>query len=939
MTVECPACGQRFEMTGRLTSCPNCGQVVSATFQAPLPPRQGPRPLVSPEELERLERPAPYRPPEPAVPAPNWLPATLIVLGVFLGIFFLIYLATMKMSSYAVKPAPPPPPPAPAPAAPADDESQSKLFSFNDQPSGTSATPPAPATTPATAPAAPVDPVMEPAPKPVRTSAPATQRPVTFAVVPAAAPADETVTDEKINAAIVKGVNYLVSCFDEKHKLKADRGGHTGGAHALATLAFMHASQAINDERLNVQHPFMVGLLEQLKKAEMGGGAETYSRSLRAQALAFHNRTEDRAVLAADTRWLINASVQGAYGYAQPTPGATQPSQTQWDNSNSQYGVLGVWAAADAGLAIPGSYWTGVQSHWERTQLDSGGWAYSGIDRKGEGTLSMTSAGVNMLFVANEQLSAMRPDVQVARPPFSPSLQAGLDWLAKGDNAVAIPGSGYPYYTLYGMERAGLASGFKMFGPHDWFRVLAADTLKKQTEVGSWGDEVDTSFALLFLARGRHPLLMNKLHFVGAWANRPRDVAKLAKHTSRQIERALNWQVVSLKSHWGDWMDCPILYLASHEPPIFDESDFAKLKAFVMAGGLLFTHADGGTREFNQFAELLAFKLFDQDLKDLPSDHFVYNALFRLPEQFPLRGVGNATRTFMIHSPTDIAKRWQAVSPAADRPVYDLGANLFVYSTGMQVPRNRLDTLHVEPLPGKPQTVVPIARLKHAGDWDPEPYAWERARRLFRRETSIGLAPIPVEIEKLSVKVAPFAHLTATAPITLTEPQLAALRDYVNAGGVLLTDACGGAPAVANSIRAALFPAPDVQPIPVKPDHPLLAGHGAGMTPLLKQQVRPYVFKVIGTKLPPMHVRGVGKGAVILSDLDLTSGLLGTHALGIVGYDPAYAQAFVRNAILWTINGRGPVTPWDDPPPTTSPIPTTDPTTDTGMTTTTTPAP
>ena len=60
--------------------------------------------------------------------------------------------------------------------------------------------------------------------------------------------------------------------------------------------------------------------------------------------------------------------------------------------------------------------------------------------------------------------------------------------------------------------------------------------------------------------------------------------------------------------------------------------------------------------------------------------------------------------------------------------------------------------------------------------------------------------------------------------------------------------------------------------------------------------------------------RDAGKGAAIVSDLDLTSGLLGTQTLGIVGYDPAYAHAFVRNVILWTLNGRGPVQAWDDPP-------------------------
>ena len=37
----------------------------------------------------------------------------------------------------------------------------------------------------------------------------------------------------------------------------------------------------------------------------------------------------------------------------------------------------------------------------------------------------------------------------------------------------------------------------------------------------------------------------------------------------------------------------------------------------------------------------------------------------------------------------------------------------------------------------------------------------------------------------------------------------------------------------------------------------------------------------------------------MFSRLDVTTGLLGTESWGIVGYDPAYAQALVKNAILW----------------------------------------
>ena len=71
----------------------------------------------------------------------------------------------------------------------------------------------------------------------------------------------------------------------------------------------------------------------------------------------------------------------------------------------------------------------------------------------------------------------------------------------------------------------------------------------------------------------RHPILMNKLRFNGYWANRPRDAANLAKYATTQLARPINWQVVPLAVDWTQWMDSPILYMASHEPPTLSDAD------------------------------------------------------------------------------------------------------------------------------------------------------------------------------------------------------------------------------------------------------------------------------------------------------------------------------------------------------------------------------
>src|SRR5690606_24710054 len=117
---------------------------------------------------------------------------------------------------------------------------------------------------------------------------------------------------------------------------------------------------------------------------------------------------------------------------------------------------------------------------------------------------------------------------------------------------------------------------------------LAARSVATQFPNGAWGYDdgrsdglIETSYQLLFLSHGRHPIFMNKLRFErgvgeklaggpvpGYWSNRPRDVANLTRYASRELERSFNWQVVDLGREWHDWLDCPVLYIASHQPPL-----------------------------------------------------------------------------------------------------------------------------------------------------------------------------------------------------------------------------------------------------------------------------------------------------------------------------------------------------------------------------------
>ena len=100
---------------------------------------------------------------------------------------------------------------------------------------------------------------------------------------------------------------------------------------------------------------------------------------------------------------------------------------------------------------------------------------------------------------------------------------------------------------------------------------------------------------------------------------------------------------------------------------------------------------------------------------------------------------------------------------------------------------------------------------------DPEPWAWQRMGKLFRHDTNAALDIRPTDIEKLSTDVAPIAALTSVAPFSLSDAQIAALKKYVDDGGVLIIDPCGGAPAAAQTRPAPTARTPRRSP-PMRPD-------------------------------------------------------------------------------------------------------------------------
>jgi len=221
------------------------------------------------------------------------------------------------------------------------------------------------------------------------------------------------------------------------------------------------------------------------------------------------------------------------------------------DNSNTQFGILAVWVARKHGVNVEASL-DAIEKRFLATQLPSGGWSYSGILRASEGSPSMTCAGLLGLATAvgrreERRMQAVlpkRPDPKpepkpgsknpddpffTAPPKVDPKKQAdpkkpvadtrdkavelalaNLGAVLRGGNVARgrnpVDGgnlSNRDLYFFWSLERVGVVYGLEKIGNVNWYEVGADTLLEKQRRDGSWGSsaEVDTAFAILFLAR------------------------------------------------------------------------------------------------------------------------------------------------------------------------------------------------------------------------------------------------------------------------------------------------------------------------------------------------------------------------------------------------------------------------------------------------------
>jgi len=613
--------------------------------------------------------------------------------------------------------------------------------------------------------------------------------------------------------------------------------------------------------------------------------------------------------------------------------------QNDWcDLSVSQISVLGVWACEQAGAEIPNSYWDRVDAAWKKYQHHNGGWSY--IPTADEVLGSMTAAGVATLNITQEYIQRDVSWSTCRGGTRNEYIERGLAWVDKNIGTMLQPAGEYGLYQMYGVERIGVASGRKYFGTVDWSAVGADYLVHHQNPDGSFGGDdqfhnprkvPDTTFAILFLVRGRAPVIMNKLaygesqagHAVAGkgqpdpWNERPRDVANLAHWAGQQQECFYTWQIVNLKVSPDDLHDAPILYISGSEALSFNDDEMTKLREFAEDGGLILGNADCFSPIFDKSFIELGQKLFSKyEFRELAPNHPIFANENYKPAKWKVKprldGLSNGVRELMVLVPeADPGRLWQVRSDVAHADMFQFGFDMFQYTGGSLFTATRPDSyiVHRDAKVQVPENrKVKVVRLAVDENPDPEPGSWRRLANVLHNQAKVDLEIDTAKLGDGKLKGARIADITGTTRFNLNAEQEKELKDFVNAGGTVIIDAAGGSTDFASSAEKALAATFGGQPgdfgVILPPDHPVYKLDGVKIE---KFDYRKFARGRINGHLNVPRIRALerdGRIQVFYSSEDISAGLVGQYTDGILGYEPETATSLMRNMVLYSAFGN-----------------------------------
>jgi len=764
---------------------------------------------------------------------------------------------------------------------------------------------------------------------------------------------------DKVNRAIDDGVKFLRNSQDKDGGWEANdlvSRAYPGGWSALAVLSLLQCGVDVKDEAVQRGLKYLRGVEP----------SKTYVVGLQTMVFCLAEPEKYRELIQRNVDWLQKAKLTNGWTY--------NISTTRPDTSNSQYALLGLHEAHRAGFKIDPKVFEEVRRYYVdtiglTTDKKAGGWRYPDSNNN---SITMTTAGLCNLLIAGMDLAQseakLRDDGSAENCGTykdNLTITQATNWLAatfpaKIDRDAmqardVIKRFSHPFYSLYGIERAGRLTGQRFMGEHDWYRVgcewlvetQVRNDAKSPKMNGSWhGDDgfdrwpvVSTSFALLFLSKGRNPVLISKLAWGDknsmGWNNKRNDMRNLVEYVSKELfelKQPLAWQVFDIR-HFAtkaglieqltpELLQAPIVYLNGHTLTLSD-NEIELLKEYVSNGGFIVAEACCGDERFDRaFRDAMDKVVPNSDLKPLKADHPIWTASgkFKIPPgKVPLEGIEKGCKTVVVYSPKPLAGYWEINDQKSEhgKMSFQVMANIVAYATGMEPPKfkgTKADFLSGKTEPKTaPRGYLEVAQLRHDGDWQPAP----RAMRVLMNEISLLDIEVsektqPISLTDKDLRKYKFFYMHGRKKFTQPDDKsIEDLRFTLKTGGTLFADAACGDKQFDDSFRELmkqLFPNEKFDPIAVIPNQ---AAHE-----LYSKEINGDVISKVKCRIEERgkpsekylevepYLEGIkikGRWVVIYSKYDIGCALEKNKSSNCIGYEYESAKKLARAVVLYSL--------------------------------------
>lgn len=748
------------------------------------------------------------------------------------------------------------------------------------------------------------------------------------------------ITPEEVDSAINRTITYLTQNQNREGGW-SDPDTYPRGVSCIVTLALLNAGQ-------DPTSPMMARALRYIAGADLD---KTYTVSLQTMALCAADPNKYAAKIRSNVEKLLDwQTAEGSWDYGKRF-GAPDPS-------NSQFALLALHEAQRVGVDVSKQkmqesfdrsrkYWMKIQSH-------DGGFGYGS---SASATGSMTCAGISSLIIVGSQvdesgkdkLECCGGDDELRR-----RIDLSINWLGKHFDVNTNPGefgSGWYYYFMYGLERAGRLSGRRFFvdlqqNNRDWYREGARKLIQLQNPNGSFNrpdtiadNHGSAAMALLFLAKGKRQVVVNRLEF-GAdsdWNHHSMSVQHLTAFVEQAWKRDLTWQTVRLKqAKVEDLLEAPVLFISGSRAPNFTQEEKKLLQRFVRdQGGFIFAEACNGDgcngAAFEEYFKKLVVELLEEPLEKLPPDHPIWTAETSinpkdLPEGAWLYGVQSCCRMAVVFSPYSLSCRWERNLPYGNRPNYSenvqsdldtatkIGVNVISYATGKEL-KQKLESISIlQEVVQKTTTdrglfVLPI--LQHNAGFDDAPRSTQTLVEWLNQENPFQMSSEKrlISIDKTQLEPYVVVYMHGRGKLELSEPQRESLRFHFQNGGVLICDSICGDKRFTESFEAEMANVlgKSLQTLDAT-KHPLFTDKYGGLRVSEVSVVEPSEGEEKGRgqiyKRSPIIRAGLnaeGRVCVLFSPLDISCALESKHSMKCLGYVREDAARIGINLVLYAL--------------------------------------